>query len=108
MADTQRAIKLIKPRRDGQITIPVAFRKALGFDEDDTMIQATLTEGELHLRPVRTGNDAAGSPWLRELYDYFAPVRDGIEQQGLTEEEVNSAIDAALVAARRERHARRG
>lgn len=108
MTDMQRAIKLIKPRRNGQITIPVVFRKALGLDENDTMLQATLAEGELHLRPIRSGNDAAGSPWLRELYEYFAPVRDEIEQQGLTEEEVNSAIDAALVAARQERHTRRG
>lgn len=108
MTRTQPAPKLIKPRRGGQITVPVAFREALGFDEDGTMLQATMADGELRLRPVRLGSDVPGSPWLRELYEYFAPVRDDIEQQGLTEEDVNSAIDAALVAARRARHARRG
>jgi hypothetical protein len=37
-----------------------------------------------------------GSPWLRELYEYFAPVREEIRARGLTEEEVNADIDAAV------------
>ena len=46
----------------------------------------------------------AGSPWLKELYEYFAPVREEIIARGISEEEVNADIDAAIA----EVHAKRG
>lgn len=53
-------------------------------------------------RPDRTA--APGSPWLRELYELYAPVREEIRQRAVPEAEVNADIDAAISAVRAERH----
>ena len=85
--------KLVRPLRGGQVTIPVEFRRSLGIDKD-TMLSMTLTDGELVVRPIKfTQKDQkeGDSPWLRELYEYFAPVRDEILRRGISEEEVNAA-----------------
>jgi hypothetical protein len=54
-------------------------------------------------------DDAApkGSPWLKELYDLFAPARESIAQSGMTEDEINAEIDAAIREVRAERRAER-
>jgi hypothetical protein len=44
-----------------------------------------------------------GSPWLKTLYDQYAPVRQAILESGMTEKEVDELIDRAIVAARQER-----
>jgi hypothetical protein len=49
---------------------------------------------------------AKGSPWLRELYEHFAPVREEILARGIPEEEVYADIDAAIAAVRAEKRAR--
>jgi hypothetical protein len=61
-------------------------------------LQLTLTGGELRLRPVQVRETIEGSPWLRELYDRFAPTRD--EAESMREEEINTAIDEAIAASR--------
>jgi AbrB family looped-hinge helix DNA binding protein len=99
---TARTSKLVRPLRGGQITIPAAFRKELGIDEN-TMLRVTLSNGELRMTPVRMEESTEGSPWLRELYDYFAPVREEILRRGISEEEVNADIDAAIAAVRAKR-----
>jgi hypothetical protein len=54
-----------------------------------------------------TGQDspdaARGSPWLKELYDYFAPARQEAEEKGHSDEEINAAIDQAIKAVRARR-----
>ena len=99
-----RASKLVRPLRGGQITIPAEFRRKLGITED-TMLRVTLEDEGLRLTPVRmeTAEARAGSQWLRELYEYYAPVRDEILASGASEEEVNADIDAAIAAYRAER-----
>ena len=99
MSAGERTSRLVRPLRSGQITIPAEFRKKLGIGED-TMLQMTLDGGELRLKPVRVAEAVAGSPWLRELYDYFAPVRQEAIDKGYTEEEINADIDAAVKASR--------
>jgi hypothetical protein len=47
--------------------------------------------------PVRVTR-AAGSPWLKELYDLFAPVRAEAARYG--EEEVDQDVERAVAAAR--------
>jgi len=37
---------------------------------------------------------------LKELYHYFAPVREEAIAKGYTEEEINAAIDEAVRASR--------
>ncbi len=95
----RRMTKRVRPLRGGQITIPAEFRKELGITEE-SLLQLTLEGGELRLKPVQVTETATGSPWLRELYEYFAPVREEIVTAGYTEEEVNADIDAALAEVR--------
>ena len=68
--------KLVKQLRHGQITIPKEFREALGLDKDD-LLSIALSEGKLEIEPVKVTPKEKGSPWARELYQMFAPVRAG-------------------------------
>lgn len=43
-----------------------------------------------------------GSPWLLELYELFAPVRQAYAESGMTEDQINAELDAALRDARAE------
>jgi hypothetical protein len=43
-----------------------------------------------------------GSLWLRDLYEYFAPVREDIRKRGISEAELYEDIDAAVRAVREE------
>ena len=91
--------------RGGQITIPIEFRRELGIDEE-TMYRVTLSDGELRVAPVQVKEPSKGSPWLRELYEYFAPVREEILARGISEEELNADIDAAIAEVRAEQRAK--
>jgi AbrB family looped-hinge helix DNA binding protein len=91
--------KIVKQLRHGQVTIPKEFREALGLTDED-MLAMTLSEGKLEVEPVRVAPKAKGSPWAKELYELFAPVRESL--RGRTEEEVNEAIDEATRKARAE------
>ncbi|HEX5165907.1 MAG TPA: AbrB/MazE/SpoVT family DNA-binding domain-containing protein [Thermomicrobiales bacterium] len=106
MSESTTMTKLVRPLRGGQITIPAEFRKRLGIT-DETMLQVRLDDGELRIRPVRLSDATEGSPWLRELYAYFAPVRQEIIERNIPEEEVNADIDAAIKAARASRRSSR-
>ena len=91
--------KIIKPLRGGQVTIPADFREKLGIDAD-TLLQISLMQGELRIKPVRVSEKVQGSPWLKELYDYFTPVREEIKKKGYSEKEINNVIDSAVQAVR--------
>ncbi len=41
-----------------------------------------------------------GTPWLRDLDDAFAPIRQEAIDRGYTAEELDAAIDAAVAAVR--------
>ena len=90
--------RIVRPLRSGQITIPAEFRKRLGITED-SVLQMILEEGQLRIRPMRVTENAAGSPWLKELYDVFAPVRE--EAASMSEEEIDEAIREAVAASRK-------
>src|SRR5689334_2717152 len=92
--------KLIRPLRGGQITIPAEFRQRLGIGAD-SLLQLTLTQGELRIRPVQVTQRGAGSPWLKELYDRFSGVREETGRR-TDEAEIDHAIDEAVAAVRRE------
>jgi bifunctional DNA-binding transcriptional regulator/antitoxin component of YhaV-PrlF toxin-antitoxin module len=94
--------KIVRQLRGGQITIPVEFRRELGI-EPDTLFQVSVEDGSLRITPVQIGATGADSRWIKELYDYFAPVRESIAAAGYSEEEVNADIDAAIRAVRAER-----
>lgn len=95
---------LVKTQPGGQITIPSHFRQALGI-EDEKLLLLTLEDGALRVT-LADAEENRGSLWLRELYDYFAPVREEILASGITEEELNADIDAAIAEVRAEQRAR--
>jgi AbrB family looped-hinge helix DNA binding protein len=95
---TIMAYKLVRPLRSGQITIPAEIRKELGI-EDDTLLQLSITQGELRIKPVDISQRVEGSAWLQELYKQLAPVREELAEK-YSEEEINSTIDQAVEAVR--------
>jgi AbrB family looped-hinge helix DNA binding protein len=95
--------RIIRPLRGGQITIPAEFRKELGITEE-SVLQMTLSEGELHVKPLRVTESGEGSPFLKELYEYFAPARQEVKEKGYTQEEIDAAIDQAVTAVRNNQH----
>ena len=98
MKDKAPMTRIVRPLRSGQITIPSEFRKKLGITPDG-LLQITLDDGELRVKPVRVAETAEGSPWLRELYELFAPVREDAGK--LSKEEIDTAIDRAVTAVRK-------
>lgn len=103
MAANETPKRIIRPLRSGQITIPAEFRQRLDIRED-TLLQISLEQEELRIRKVTLDRTAGEMGWFKELYDYFAPVREEIIERGISEEEVNADIDAAVRAVRA-RHA---
>jgi len=81
----------------GQVTLPADLRKSLGIKKGD-LVAVTEMIGAVVIKPVHVTQ--AGSPWLRELYDYFAPVRQEATEKGYTEAQIDDAIDRAVAAVR--------
>ncbi len=100
MASRKSVPRLVRASRGGRITIPAGFREQLDIDED-TILAISVSGDELRLKPVRNGERQGGSPWLKELYDELAPIREGMRD--LSEDEVNALIDEAIAEVRRER-----
>ena len=95
-------VRVVRATPSGHVAIPDEFRAALGIDPE-TPLLLTLKDGALHLQPVLRGGDGVGSPWLRQLYDYFEPWRREAEEKGYTDEQINGWSDEALAEYRRER-----
>lgn len=90
--------QIIKTLRSGQITLPAYFREKLGIDSD-TLLQISLMDGELRIKPVQISEKAQGSPWLKEAYEAFTDVRKELKKY--SEDEINEAIDKAVKAVRK-------
>ncbi|MDQ6604653.1 MAG: AbrB/MazE/SpoVT family DNA-binding domain-containing protein [Chloroflexota bacterium] len=86
--------RLVRVQEKGQVTLPAEMRRSLGLKKGD-LVAVTSTDGGVLIKLVEI-KEQQGSPWLKELYDYFAPVREEIRARGLSEEEVNADIDAAV------------
>ena len=97
MREGEPPTRVIRSLRSGQITIPAEFRRRLGI-ADDSLLRITLAQDELRIKPVKVSEGAEGSPWLKELYDRFAPVRQ--EAAASSEAEIDAAIDTAVKAVR--------
>lgn len=93
--------KIVRSLRNGQITIPSDFRQKLGIDTD-SLLALSIESGELHIKPIKATQTVAGSPWLKDLYKAFAPVRKDASHH--TEQEINTAIDKAVKKVRSKKH----
>jgi len=89
--------QIVKSLRSGQITIPAQFRERLGI-EAESLLQVSMVEGELRIKPVRISDTASGSDWLKSLYDHFSKVRKTAKSR--SEREINLTIDKAVKAVR--------
>jgi AbrB family looped-hinge helix DNA binding protein len=98
MAEDDRLTRVVQLLRNGQMTIPAEFRRRLGIT-GETMLLVTLEERELRVTPVEATETAAGSAWFKDLYDFFAPVRE--EAKAHSEEDIDAAIDEAVRAVRK-------
>lgn len=92
--------KIIRSLRNGQITIPTDFREQLSITVD-TVLQIRLLRGELIIKPLQAIDTVGGSPWVKELYSIFSPVRQEASEKGYSEEKINISIDQALKAVRK-------
>lgn len=90
--------RIVRSLRSGQVTIPADFREKLGINSD-TLLQISIMQGELRIKPVKAVDTAGGTPWLKEAYEAFADVRKHTEQYSA--QEINGAIDQALKAVRK-------
>jgi len=93
--------RLVRPLRNGQITLPADFRRALQLDQAP-MLQITLDGQELRIRAYNPDQIETGSTWLRDLYQLFAPVRRAVVE--CADQDINRAIDLALATLRGEIH----
>ncbi len=64
-------------------------------------VSISLSEGKLEIEPVRVEPKVKRSPWVRELYELYAPARKGLKD--VPEEEINKAIDEAVKEVRSRR-----
>lgn len=92
--------RIVKQLRHGQITIPKELREALSLEEDD-LLSITLTEGRLEIQPLKAVPRTGGTPWARELYELFEPVRRSLERY--EEGEIEEAVEEAVRDARSEK-----
>lgn len=106
MTESASKSKIIRSLCGGQITIPAEFRDELGIRED-SLLRMTLDNGELHIVPVCVSGESPGSPWLRELYEYFASVRQEILESGIGQEEIVADIESAVAEVRAEKRKNR-
>ena len=97
MEERPRKTRVVRSLRHGQVTIPADFRKELGI-ESESLLQLTLDQGELRIRPVQVAEPTKGTPWLAEAYEAFAEVRKHLERY--SGEEIDAAIDEAVKAVR--------
>ena len=96
--------RLVRPLRNGQITLPAAFRRALRLDEV-MFLQVTLDGDELRVRAYDPDKLETGSDWLRNLYWLFHSVRRSAANS--TDQFINAAIDQAIAHLRGDHASRR-
>lgn len=86
--------KIIKPLRNGQITLPIDVRRKLDIDEK-TLLQLRLVNHKIHLTPIKLSQiPDKGSLWLSELYELFDKPRK--KAQKYSSKEINKDIEKAV------------
>ena len=83
-------MQLVSVSSKGQIAIPISYRKALSIKEGSQLV--IYSDGEnIILKPVEL-------PSEDKLSALLAKAREYAEKEGLTEEDINSAINESRKA----------
>lgn len=106
MTTTKVETQFVRPLNGGLIPVPAEILVSLGIDEHTTL-RITVENGELRITPVGMQDSDKGSPGLKALYEYFAPVREEIRAHGISQEELYADIDEAIAEVRAEERAKR-
>lgn len=77
-----------------------AIHRAIDELPDESLEELMTFINYLHYRQTHPG-----SAWFKAAYDAFKSVRDAIEESGMSEDEINAAIDEAIDEVRREQDA---
>jgi AbrB family looped-hinge helix DNA binding protein len=100
MALEAEAKRTVRPLRDGRITIPADFRRALGITEE-TVLDVSVEDDELRIRKAVTEETNGHAAQLGDEDDPFASVRVELTARGIPADEIAAAIDAARRELRR-------
>ncbi len=76
-----------------------ALHKAIDALPDESLAEIITFMGYLQFK-----QQAQGSPWAKELYDLFAPVRAAVAESGMSSEEIDQLLDEELEEVRRGRN----
>lgn len=98
-------IAMIRTRIDDSVVITGDVIRAAGL-APGSLLEVHVENGELRLVAAVPATPGPQSNPLADLYDYFAPVREANLASGVTEEEINADIDAAIADVRAEARAR--
>jgi bifunctional DNA-binding transcriptional regulator/antitoxin component of YhaV-PrlF toxin-antitoxin module len=90
--DEGALVKVVRPVRRGQVTLPAEFRRRLGID-DDTLLQMTLQEGKIEIVPM-VATPVTDQIWAQAADTRLAPARE--VGQALDEAEIDALIDQAV------------
>jgi bifunctional DNA-binding transcriptional regulator/antitoxin component of YhaV-PrlF toxin-antitoxin module len=90
--DEGALVKVVRPVRRGQVTLPAEFRRRLGID-DDTLLQMTLQEGKIEIVPMVV-TPVTDQIWAQAADARLAPARE--VGQALDEAEIDALIDQAV------------
>jgi hypothetical protein len=95
----------VRPRIDDSILLPGDILRAAGL-ATETLLEVHVENGELRLIPASANAPEQRSNPFGDLYDYFAPVREDLLASGITDEELDAEIDAAIAEVRAEARSR--
>ena len=78
-----------------------ALHKAIDELRDEDLAELISIMGYLQFKQK---TQQQGSPWAKELYDLFSPVREAAAASGMSSDEIDQLLDEELEEVRRERN----
>ena len=84
--------------------------RAMGVSQEELFADIDAAIAEVRAQK-REGNDSTatkGADWLDALYEGYAPIRQNISARGISSEEINADIDAAIAEVRADQGGKQG
>lgn len=92
-------VPLIKLKQKGQLTLPAEIRRALKLGQGD-LLEAEVEDGQIVLRPKVLLDRKEAVKHMRSVADQVAKR---LEEEGLSQEDLQRLIDEEVRAVRNER-----